>query len=136
MKEELINFETAKLAMKCGLICYDNGCFDENGKYFKSPESLDIMFNRKSVKYSCVTQSLLQKQLREQHNIDIIITPFTAGKADKKRWEWLEEGKKYYYYNVHSRHGIHLDEIKEQFCNIFEESLEKALQRSLKLINK
>lgn len=146
MKEELISFETAKLAKEKGFpqpIRDGETCTYQSVndiKYGYVDGALTMHYFLSFVCYKNVfvapSQSLLQKWLREQHNIDIIITPFTAGKADKKRWEWLEEGKKYYYYNVHSRHGIHLDEIKDQFCNIFEEALEKALQRSLKLIDK
>lgn len=66
MKEQLITFETAKLAKKKG--------FDIDGvKYIGSGEHIGKVGSDTSCKlyYLAPTQSLLQKWLRENHKIEI-----------------------------------------------------------------
>lgn len=72
MKDQLISFETAKLAREVG---FDELCitwFDRNGR---SEEYTTLGKNSQSMIafYSRPTQSLLQKWLREVHKIDMTI---------------------------------------------------------------
>ena len=81
MEEQLITFETAKLAKEKGFdehvdksICNENdGHFYHGGK--------NSYFERKYLhkQYSSPTQSLLQKWLREIHGIYVDIMPTTKG---------------------------------------------------------
>lgn len=87
MREEIITFETAKLAKEKG-------------------------FNIPSLDYA-TTQSLLQKWLREEHNINIIPPLYYSGKG--------------YLCSVVSTPKI-------KFYKTYESALENKLQEALKLI--
>lgn len=136
MEEQLISFETAKLAKEKGFngTCYnfypdwDNSdlknCFEVGVSNTKDKSLIrgygDILL--------VPTQSLLQKWLREVYNIDIMIMPFQDA---------IDSNIILYQYFVLS--DCSLEEYNDGFnrrkCyNIYEESLEKALQESLKLI--
>ena len=107
MKEQLITFETAKLAKEKGftigvdLILY---LYLEKGFYIGAP-----------------TQSLLQKWLREQHNLEVI-----SMHADDFVW-WKVKVRRL------SKVGAELIKTEMEF-NTYEEALEKGLQEALKLI--
>jgi len=81
MQEELISFETAKLAKKAGFnIPVKYGVFGQKMKltvdmgHSKYPEQRDNDWNKKPRKsFSIPTQALLQKWLREEHGIYIEI---------------------------------------------------------------
>jgi hypothetical protein len=128
MEEQLISLDTAKLAKEKG--------FDEPSRkgYMLNGETDSFCFNetRKNStlnkdKYErndfvCVapTQSLLQKWLREVHNIDILVD--SVG------------GVKGYYYCIQDiKTGDKLIEWNYDY-SIYEEALEKGLQEALKLI--
>jgi hypothetical protein len=115
MEDQLISFETAKLAKEKG---YD---FENTWEY------IDKMFRYKhDMTRFLITQSLLQKWLREKHNI--IITP----KTDFIAWEcvvdhpdWTEE--------------LLVDKIRTEkeplgVFYYYEEALEAGLQKALTLI--
>lgn len=107
MEEQLISFETAKLAKEKGFI---NGIhYDGMGGY-----------------YTNVRQSLLQKWLREQ-DTPIIITPET----DYISWDvYIDQPDL-------GRHTIsHDPEVNSEFNYItsYERALELGLQYGLKLI--
>ena len=73
MKEQLISFETAKLAKEKG--------FDEKCLFFYTGDSKELkQINLKGISNSdtisfcsAPSQSLLQKWLREKHGIDILV---------------------------------------------------------------
>ena len=87
MKEQLINFETAKLAKEKGFneptINYWERGIDGNGWALFTSGSLltniedltSTYFNKKEIcgEFSAPTQSLLQRWLREKHNLHIVI---------------------------------------------------------------
>ena len=93
MKEQLITFETAKLAKEKGFEFH----------------------------HAWITQSLLQKWLREQHNLEVI-----SMHADDFVW-WKVKVRRL------SKVGAELIKTEMEF-NTYEEALEKGLQEALKLI--
>ncbi len=128
MKDELISFETAKLAKEKGFDeeCY-NGYFESNGQErigshlgsFKNSDWKEGL-NR----YCRSSQSLLQKWLREKHYIHIEISPSSdtdfgvlCGTAEEPSWV----------------RGTGEDEDPLYF-KTYEEALEAGLLESLKLI--
>lgn len=85
MQESLITFETAKLAKKKGFDEKCSDCFNEHDMLFSCGWCEEIIDNDiiipfdyadlKQLKYTYIlrpTQSLLQKWLREVHNIDVL----------------------------------------------------------------
>jgi len=107
MKDELIKFETAKLAKERG---FTEGCGwllhkDNDGSYT----------NCDDLGYNQPTQSLLQRWLREVHNIDI----------------FLFKGKNGYYTQAYQ---LDLNTENLNFST-YEEALEVGLFEALKLIN-
>ena len=68
MKEVIISFETAKLAKKNGLPQVNGEYYTENGEFY----SFRDHWNHKEPLYYAPTQSLLQKWLREEQNINLM----------------------------------------------------------------
>lgn len=71
MKEQIISYETAKLAFECGYPVFDN--INKTNYYNRKTKNI-IYFGRTGTQtkehlYGAPTQSLLQKWLREKHNI-------------------------------------------------------------------
>jgi hypothetical protein len=137
MKEQLIKFNTAKLAkekgfdVKCIHHHYSNAISKAQrlGFPFKEEDLLQIYggFGRKNSelskkRYAAPTQSLLQKWLREVHNIDVWAQPFV------KNQSLPDESYSYFVYKdgVWQNDGVDMLD--------FEEALEKGLQEALKLI--
>lgn len=98
MKDQIISFETAKLLKEKGFggkgytTEWSYQRIPEKGDYFLSetPENNKSVFNgTKGIYengyegYSAITQSLLQKWLREVHNIEFVIKPFHDGSLHK-----------------------------------------------------
>lgn len=130
MKEQLINFETAKLAKEKG--------FDVPTRDFYADESWEDekVYNCGTVGYPeftndmesdhgfgnitpTSTQSLLQKWLREVHNIDV----------ESRGVRYTGDSKTSYYQPY--MNGSILAMVR---YNSYEEALEIALQEALKLI--
>jgi hypothetical protein len=75
MEETLISFETAKLAKEIGFNWPTRYYYDFIGD--RGSDRTDVNWNQsKEELYSAPTQSLLQKWLREIHNIMFVIKPF------------------------------------------------------------
>jgi len=109
MKEELVKFETAVLAKEKGFESYKNCItFPSTIKDFKKSNL-------------AVTQSLLQKWLREIHNIDIMIIP-----------KYKDLGK-FYGCILEVDNKKTISNLGSNFKN-YEEALEKGLLEGLKLI--
>lgn len=141
MKEQLISLETAKLTKEKG---YSVGCnisyvqyhsdyiYDEDVNHPESHKSDDVRMynyfhknnyefdgsNEHFTVYEAPTQSLLQKWLREEHNIDIEINLYLKTLRTYKNAILKDE--KYY-------------TIGYTYKN-YEEALEDSLQYALKLI--
>ena len=134
MEEQLISFDTAKLAKEKGFNIPTISYYSPKGR---SEESEGYMTERlessnwndgqgsypthaKDVECSAPTQSLLQKWIREVHNISIKIDDFYTN------------GKLRFDFSV-SELGSQDDNPKGIF-EIYEEALEMALFEALKLI--
>lgn len=100
MEDVLINFKTAKLAEEKG--------FD-----------FDYIVNNELTIHSLITQSLLQKWLREVHNIVVLIHQY----SDTKR----------YFYLTNEEYNFECDWNKLSY-ETYEEALEIGLRENLKLI--
>jgi hypothetical protein len=116
MEEQLINFETAKLAKEKG--------FNISGiNIYENKELLcDVEFKNWNNGTLCLlapTQSLLQKWLREVHNIIVLIHQYD----DNKKYSYLIDEEFIYEFGTQNPN-----------YNTYEEALEMGLFRSLKLI--
>lgn len=139
MKEQLISFETAKLAYEKGYnrevvgISFTStrrNYYNEKGEL--NGDCTDfikdvIKYGREKAKikhvlYPATSQSLLQKWLREEHEIHININTF-----------YFEDLEKYGY---EVEDIIHKDGwvVMSNTAGTYEEALEKGLQQALKLI--
>lgn len=130
MKEQLVSFETAKLAKERGWMVdkYSNVHFthhyyiDEPNNYYDSTKNRGElcegtgMISVYSARCDAPTQSLLQKWLREIYNIHIWI---------------LRINKNGYYQFEYSNQEVM---GSGQAWKTYEEALEKGLQEALKLI--
>ena len=138
MREDLISFETAKLAKekKFNIPCenfYIEYIDDDVADLFNYEEQrgsgyAELYRNNQEFKYSASTQSLLQKWLREVHKIDIMILP----------WEGTENNTvSYQYFVLNNFDEDKYDDsyVKEKNYDTYEKSLEIGLQEALKLIN-
>ena len=120
MTEELISFETAKLAKEKGFknksSNYYNGASELiTSKHFHSNNIMQML------RYEAPTQSFLQKWLREEHNCYIEIL---MNKKTKFQYRLIS-------IQDNKPHG---DIMGQKYYNIYEQCLEKALQIALKLI--
>lgn|SRR4030042_3419563 len=118
MEEQLVLFETAKLAKEkgfneYGLLWLD---YDSTGKFINN-----TYMNGKS-ECICCTQSLLQKWLREVHGLFVLTLPDYKG-----LWGYSIMQKDHYHTQGNR---FELDEI----VGTFEQALEEGLQEALKLI--
>ena len=125
MKEQLISFETAKLAKEKGYtgtppyFGYVDKFYENNGTI--RSYGMHRVKNIKELIHA-PTQSLFQKWLREKHNIDITIK---VGR---------EKNIKVYYTHL-SQLSHHYKEYNWSPCTSYEDALEAGLQTALKLIN-
>lgn len=139
MKEQLIEFDTAKLAKEKGFDISVINYYDKKGRLtysedYQTERLAESNWNNSQGSYptlaeevscSAPTQSLLQEWLREEHNIHVVAIPSIIMKSD-----WEDEIE--YYYNVYSYNGILSSKGMETFS--YEEAIEKGLQEALKLI--
>ena len=143
MQEELITFETAKLAKEKGFVNGTKGCFivykedNINPKGDKGTKKGEFEYcKRFSLKngeldsdedYKYLerpTQSLLQKWLREVYNIHLMIEPF-----------YNEQKVLVYGFDLITERTEEETIVEKGFKN-YEEALEKGLQEALKLNDK
>ena len=127
MQEQRISFETAKLAKEKGFILnYPTACYTDDGQLWVSENLLSERITGKPkplLIFNAPTQSLLQKWLREKHNI--LVEP---------SWEGTHE-----IYSINYRIIILGNTIYKDFRGCFdgqsyEQALEVGLQEALKLI--
>lgn len=131
MKEQLISFETAKLAKEKGFkeLCYyyynnkkkmqepylENGSSTDTGFRVELEDLLEQHNNFYHNTFSAPTQALLQKWLRETHNSNIQIHRLNGLYYCKVK-----------YFNTKS--------TNTKGFSTYEEALEEGLEESLKLI--
>lgn len=123
MEEELITIETAKLAKDKGFKTNSNEwSFIRDGNMINTNSEGGITGNENTVKI--ISQSLLQKWFRENHNIHIeVYWDFTA----PSNW----------YYAISEIGNLDMKEIcsyPSSPFNTYEQALESALKMALKLI--
>ena len=144
MEEQLINFETAKLAKEKGFnIPTRNFYADFTWKSIEVYSCIEVGYNEFTDSMEnnhgfgditlIPTQSLLQKWLREVHNIEVLISriPPEAVLADKNKGKNILRNYNCYVWNLNSNPRISNNGI---FLDIYEEALEAGLQEALKLI--
>ena len=116
MEDQLITFETAKLAKEKG---FKNGIhYNGMGEYFTN-----------------TTQSLLQKWLREVHSIDVVIGPerYKTGvnyMVQAQKWDLSVDEDSHYNFVVKGSYWFN----DNNEYPTYEDALEKGLQEALKLI--
>lgn len=131
MKEELVTFETAKLAKEKGFeeetyYCYNSDkeleqAIDFTGNFtFDSKDIINAKDNDFEA-YLAPTQSLLQKWLRQIHGIETIV----------KSWE--HEEKIIFLYSVQKLTKPSTYRF-DKGADTYEQALEAGLQEALKLI--
>lgn len=118
MEDQLISFETAKLAK-------EKGFWQEVGfsKYDSKGNLWHVFETCPEDRLStCVapTQSLLQKWLRGKHRIIVIVLPFKDHQSDVN--------------DCYEFRPKIVGKIAFDLCNSYEEALEKGLQEALKQI--
>ncbi len=136
MKQQLISFETARLAKEKGFNIEVYAEYNESSiiQYFPTDwgynEIEDILFNANSIEkcFSAPTQSLLQKWLREIYRIDVIILPNTSSND-----VFLSIIPSKTYSNFLWKDLESMDTITNNY-KTYEEALEVGLQEGLKLI--
>ena len=131
MKEQLISFETAKLAKEKG--------FNIPCKYFYKEKYINAIeyevvhdghleanwnenFKYSPAECSAPTQSLLQKWLREKHHLIIIIA-----------YQYEHDSTPYSYWIYKENNSLPINQWVNDL-NTYEEALEVGLQEALKLI--
>lgn len=133
MKEQLISFETAKLAKEKGFNL-NSGRFYYVYDYKELVHEKDNEYNIRHPDYkdrftAVPTQSLLQKWLREVHKIHI--TVYCMEKSLENGWET--------YFDIHLKQQTKMNALqsiagKAREFNTYEQALEVGLQEALKLI--
>ena len=120
MKEELISFETAKLANEKGFDWECQNAISEIDNEIYHANYGVVNWNERPTKndalISSPTQSLLQRWLREEHNLEVFA-----------KSEYRNTIKIGFY------HGGDLD-YSRPIYKTYEEALERGLQEALKLI--
>jgi len=125
MQEELITFETAKLAKEKGFNEKVYREYDKSGYLRCTSKSADVVLGPyeellKSTEYPAPTQSLLQRWLREVHKINIVIQYWTGPKPHKPV--------------LHYRTTVNENFFGEHYVT-YEEALEEGLFEALNLVN-
>lgn len=161
MEEQLISFETAKLAKEKGfnvsvpkyyrsdeklIVNFEDSEGNEREYYFDADDfeenwnkegwvvskDGDMCFGCRMdnknyfIPYSAPTQSLLQKWLREAHDINMYIEPiWSDSKKDKTEYiPWV----------LYRKDEEILQDEEPRYFNTYEEALEIGLQEALKMI--
>jgi len=124
MKEQLISFETAKLAKEKG--------FNEVCKWYITSDTISDGnetndFLRDGY-YSAPTQSILQKWLREVHKLQIYVEPVWKDyhRVNTEYIPWVSYTKE--------EEDNHLPDEEEVYYSSYEEALEIALVEALNTI--
>jgi hypothetical protein len=117
MKEQIITFETAKLAKekKFDIFTKQEYMISSSGDFWLIDYNQHPGHSEEFIK--APSQSLLQKWLREEHNIHIHICPTDTGR-------WLRQ--------LHTTKGEFI--LIEEYFDTYEEALEDGLIEALKLI--
>lgn len=151
MTEELISFDTAKLAKEKGFDEKVYREYDKSGYLRCTSKSADVVLGPydellKSTEYPAPTQSVLQQWLREKHQIIVDVSLDFFNSYTKESIKYSPTF--YTYSNNKKRFWIYTDYINSDECtkkmqeempifqnySTYEEALEIGLQEGLKLI--
>lgn len=136
MEEQLISFETAKLAKEKGFDEKVYREYDKSGYLRCTSKSANVVLGPydellKSTEYPAPTQSLLQKWLREEHNS---IVEVVYSKQDYTSPIKFESTVDYFTKELEYEITIDPEFSSEKFLK-YEDALEIGLFNALKLIN-
>ena len=127
MKEQLISFETAKLAKEKGFDWPCNLHYSCKTKELNSSKQELTQKSLRAGEFLAPAQSLLQKWLREKHNIYAEVEVFNK-ESNIFKFSLLVV--------IVDKHGFLSGRKGEiELCDSYEISLEKGLQEALKLID-
>lgn len=137
MIESLIKFETAKLAHKKRFFNGSSMTYFKDKTWAEKGVGLYINSESNNEVYEVVTQAMLQKLLREIHNIAVTALPFRETNEPKE-----ESVSLCWYYSL-----VHLNDDLDILCNeadlgcnesdfydTYEEAIEEGLISALKQI--
>lgn len=114
MEEQIVSFETAKLAKQMGFNEWCYYYYDFNGKIDSNNSSITT-----NAKYcSAPTQSLLEKWLREKHNLFISV--------------WFNDLTGKWWVDIYELPTMKIFYDSEIEFKTYEEALERGLQEALK----
>lgn len=138
MQEQIISFETAKLAKEKGFDIPQFSWYNFSGVFIKGDNIREYQaVNGKFPTYLAFSQSLLQKWLREKHDIHIVIQDATNTETRKMKYYPVlyPFGKQYdsIYGDLENRNDgyVYLGHVWKES---YEEALERGLIEALKLI--
>lgn len=124
IKEDYVNFETAKLLKEKG---FDEPCYlgyNKNGEYFPTNNRSNSQIIQPDFCYICCpTLQMSMKWLREVHNIHIIIHPYTE--MEGHNWSFIFDK---FAYGCWQELGIYITDS----WNTYEEAAETAIRYCLK----
>jgi hypothetical protein len=126
MQDKLIKFETAKLAKDKGFDWHTRYFSDANGK-IEIEWFIEKHLNISDFELKIPTQSLLQKWLREVHDIEVLISIFPKIMREKMNKE------KYCGYVLNENWNPTVPS-NGTFRKTYEEALEAGLKEALNLI--
>lgn len=134
MKDELIRLETAILAKEKGFGITINTAYDENGLLREcNPDFYLRGYHNKGVATLAPTQSLLQRWLREVHNIYVSsfhdLTPDGANIQYYTNWGTINDPS-----NKEKQYCPDGGYDKYSNWKTYEEALEQGLKNALKLV--
>jgi hypothetical protein len=135
MREQLVSFKTARIAKEKGFWIASYKCYDKAGFLNDTcnDEAVSFKYDYRTLpdkdKYLAPTQSLLQKWLREVHNIHIYVTSKT--KTDNSVC-FIPSGRTM---PDTIKNNLIVDVIIYSVNKTYEEALEKGLFEALALIN-
>ena len=121
MREQLVNFETAKLAKEKGFNHMKANCYGDNMAYDTGQEEGKLIQSGNALNYILApTQSLLQKWLRKEKELSVKVDDFYTNSRVR------------YDYSVRKL-GHQDDGLSEDMFETYEEALEEGLLEALKL---
>lgn len=129
LKEDLISFETAKLAKSAGFWYngHTNDWLNTTLPYHDDGKR-NINFSYRGEEYSAPTQALLQKWLRKQHGMLVEATYMTFGVKSCNGYFYMCATKKNW-----NRNNYFGKTVFEGF-ETYEQALEVGLQEGLKIV--
>jgi hypothetical protein len=130
LKEDIISFETSKLAYKANFIFKGrtNDWLQTTLPYHEDGIR-DIRFNYNGEYYSAPTQALLQKWLREKHKLLVEVNFRAFGVSSGNGYFYMVERK-----NKDKNMNNYIGKTIFDGFKTYEEALEAGLQEGLKII--